>query len=160
VVTLPEVELLAAGLSAKELKPDKGRSAYLIWRLRVHLFVAPRNDTPIVIPMHRCETSIHPSEAADYALPLADFSFGSDMPDNVVTKNAATVKTPGLVTVEGHYAQYGYSLPLKSERVRVVGKARPIGADGSIDWSCELARQFPERKNYAGIWGIGPFASF
>jgi hypothetical protein len=70
------------------------------------------------------------------------------------------VKTPGLVIVRGQYTQHGYMLPLRSMAVRVVGKARPVGADGSIDLSCELTRTLFERKDHAGIWGVGPFTSF
>ena len=100
-----------------------------------------------------------PSEAEGYALPLSGFQFGCEAP-NIHTKSAATVNTPGLVIIVARYFHRGYTLPLKSATVRVLGKARPVGADAWIDWSCELSRCMTERTDYAGIWGIGPFTSF
>jgi hypothetical protein len=158
VAKLPEVELLAAGVWAKEIRPPEPQ--HVSWRLDVYLFVTPRGDTPVVIPAHRCESSIMPSEAGGYRLPLSDFSLGSDSPVNVRTKSAITLNTPSLVIITAKYSQTSYNLPLKSETVRVAGKARPIGAEGSIDWSCELTRAYPERRDHAGIWGLGPFTSF
>jgi hypothetical protein len=159
VAKLPEVEVLAAGLWAHEVKQPSAPS-YIAWRLDVYLFISPRSEGRVVIPAHRCESSILPSEAGGYALPLSKFSFGSDTAGNIVSKSAITVNMPGLVTITANYLQNGYALPLESESVRVVGKARPIGADGSIDWSRELTRCFRERADYVGIWGIGPFTSF
>ncbi len=156
---LPDVELLAAVVCAHEcIEPP--RPAHISWQMDVYLFVTPRGDAPVVIPTHRCESSVQPSEASGYSLPLANFSLGSDSPGNVRTKSAVTVNTPGVVIITAYYQQTGYSLPLKSETVRIAGKARPIGADGSIDWSCDLARCYPERKDLAGFWGLGPFTSF
>jgi hypothetical protein len=160
VARLPEVELLAAGLWADDTKDIAAGPSYLTWRLDVYLFVTPRGESPVVIPAHRCESSIMPSEAGGYALPLSEYSFGCDSPVNVVTKRAVTVYTASLVMITARYAQSSYNLPLTSHAVRVVGKARPVGADGWIDWSCELPRQFPERRDHAGIWGVGPFTSF
>jgi hypothetical protein len=153
---LPEVELLAAGLWAQETHgPNR-----LTWRLDVYLFVTPLGETPVVIAAHRCESSVTPAEAGGYALPLGEYSFGSDTPGNARTKSAVTVHTPGLVIISAQYVQNSYTLPLTSQKVQVVGKARPVGADATIDWSCELARRFPERTEHAGIWGIGSFTSF
>jgi hypothetical protein len=162
VTKLPEVEVLAAGLWVQEVKPSPLESAHLYWRLAVHLFVAPRVD-PVVIPTHRCESSLQPSEAGGYSLTLAVFNFSSDTPSNIPTKTAVTINTPGLVSINAHYGQKGYTLPLKSETVRVVGKARPTGADAWFDWSCELPtfeRKESELRDYVGIWGVGPFRSF
>jgi hypothetical protein len=41
---LPEVEVLAAGLWAHELKPALPRPACIVWRLDVYLFITPRGD--------------------------------------------------------------------------------------------------------------------
>jgi hypothetical protein len=158
VTKLPEAELLAAGLGAQEETTPVGDC--LSWRLDVYLFITPRGNTPVTIAAHRCESSIMPAEAGGYGLPLSDYSFGSDTPGNVRTKGAVTVNTPGLVIITAKYIQNGYSLPLQSETVRVAAKARPVGEDGVIDWNCELRRCFPERKDHAGIWGVGPFTSF
>jgi hypothetical protein len=158
VTKLPDVELLAAGLWAQETEQPQPK--HVAWRLDTYLFVIPRGNAPVVIASHRCESLLQPSEAGGYALPLSGYVFGSDTPANVRTKGAVTVNAPGLVTITAHYRQDGYTLPLRSETVRVVGRARPIGADAWIDWSCELSRRFPERKDHAGIWGVGPFTSF
>jgi hypothetical protein len=70
------------------------------------------------------------------------------------------VNTPGVVTITGYYIQGSYTLPLKSETVRVVGKVQPIGAEVLINWNCELTRTLHERKDHVGVWGFGPFNSF
>jgi hypothetical protein len=160
VTKLPEVELLAAGLGAHEVRPES-QSAFVSWRLDLYLFVTPRGNAPVVIPRHRCKCSIQPSEASGYSLPLGQFVLGSDTPGNVATKSAVTVTTPGVVTISGYYDQKSYTLPFKSQTVRVVGKARPIGADGSIDLDCELTGTIEEPKRpYVRMWGFGPFTSF
>jgi hypothetical protein len=164
VTKLPDVEVLAAGLCANEVK-QQSQPAYIAWRLEVRLFITPRDDSQVVIPVHRCESSILPSEANGYSLPLSQFRFDTDMPGNITAKSGVTVTTPGLVTVSAYYLQKSYTLPLKSVIVRVVGKARPIGADSSIDWSCELTRCSPEHNSSeqsanVGMWEYGSFTPF
>jgi hypothetical protein len=159
VTKLPEVEVLGGLLSANEVK-EPSQPACIAWRLDVYLFVSPLSEAPVVIPAHRCESSILPSEAADYPLHLSGFSFDTDTPGNISAKSAVTVNTPGLVTVSASYIQKSYTLSLKSETVRVVGKARPIGADRAIDWSCDLTRRDTKHGGYVGIWGFGTSTAF
>src|SRR5258708_6245175 len=78
----------------------------------------------------RRERSIMPSEVEGYPLPHSDYSCGSPTGGNLGGNSAVTVNTPGVVTISATYIQHGSSLPLKSGTVRVVGKARPVGADG------------------------------
>jgi hypothetical protein len=157
--TLPEVDFLAAGLFATEEEGHAGHKL-LKWNLNVYLFITPRGTTPVVIASHRCESLLIPSEGGGFTLPLRDYLFGSDTPGNVTTTRAVTVITPGLVHVRATFVQNTYLLPLTSETVRVIGKARPVGTDGWIDWSCELRRCFVDRKDHAGIWGVGPFMTY
>jgi hypothetical protein len=159
VTKLPDVELLAAGLWVSLPGGDKDHSV-LHWRLDVYLFVTPRAESPVVIPAHRCESTLLPSEAEGYELPLSNYFFRCESPANVETKSAVTIVTPDVVLIRATYVQSSHTLPLKSEVVRVRGKVRPIGADGVIDWSCDLPRRSPERTEWVGIWGTGPFDSF
>lgn len=170
IQALPSVEVLLASaryerrdaLSPEDHPLQIQKGVHFDWKIRLTLYVTPRTQDLIVLPVHRARLSFalgnEPLRQVSKVRFHAPYYHGA----NQIIKDSQTITTtsgealltgPGKLEVEGTHYEKPRTIGL-DEPLNVVFSSIPAGQDQSIDLALTLPAN-PARQPVDGLWQLG-----
>jgi hypothetical protein len=148
---LPHFEVLDAQLTFFRNIIPRTRATFR-WALDATLYVVPRGDARIVVPLQRCRSSVE-IPGANFASPGVDLSFTSDKssPGVRVTESALLIENLGRVFFYCVGSTDAPHLPWQ-EPARFVAEIAPAGAELASVVSVTLRPERPLEENQLARW--------
>ncbi len=152
---LPQFEVLEAELTFyKNLHVGLGSKAAFRWTLDGSLYVIPRSESRLVIPLHHCRSSVF-TPGDGFSSEASDLSLTADKgsPAIRITESAALIEGLGRFFVYACGSTTRAEVPVQSPlsaRFDLV----PAGTDRAATASAELRPESVTETNQVGRWKL------
>ena len=153
---LPQLEVLEAELTFyKNPHASYSNKTTFRWTLDGSLYLVPQGDSRVIIPLHRCRSSLAGTDGSKFSAPAADINFTADKNSPAVrlTDSAILVEGLGRVFVYCSGSTHAPELPLQSS-LSLLLDLLPAGSDRAATASTTMRPAQVTEGNQAGRWKL------
>ena len=153
---LPQLEILEGELTFyRNPHASYSSKATFRWTLDGSLYLVPRGDDRVIIPLHRCRSSLTGTPGHDFSAPCADINFTADKnsPGVRLTDSAILVEGLGRIFIYCSGSTNAPELPLQQSLSFGLDLA-PAGSDRAATALTTMRPAQVTEGNQAGRWKL------
>ncbi len=151
---IPQLEILEGDLTFYKNQHSPYSRATFRWTLDGALYLVPRGQDRVILPLHRCRAALLGAETS-FAAPAAEINFTADKnsPGVRLTESAILLEGLGRIFIYCSGSTSAPELPL-AHGLRLTVDLQPAGADRTATVATTMRPAQVTEGNQAGRWKL------